>query len=200
MEPQETLLQRVIDGEASEEEVAAFEAAAAKDPSLKDFAEGSGAVGALLREGLRSHAESVDMAPLWAGVQKEIAWHEAGRQRTLAAKAEAAGVSHPEPEVGWRSALARLFTWPTLATFAGAFLILLALPALLEQRGTEEPVARRVDPGPTELTVAALPMYEGVEVESVETSNAATVMVFQGGEGAATFIWVNENSSEEKAI
>lgn len=199
MDLKETLLQRVIDGEASEEEREAFAAFAAEDPSLLEFVEGSTSVGGLLREGLHSHAESIDFEPMWARIQKDIAWHESGRERSLAAQAAAAGLSE-ENDVGWRSIFSRLFSLPSFAAFGAAFLVLLALPGLLEDPIPDGPVARRIDPGPTELKVAALPQFGGVEVESVESASDATVMVFQGGEGAATFIWVSENSSEETAI
>ena len=195
VEAQERLLQRYLDGEATEEERIQAEALLEAEPDLAgDLAE-QREIGELLRSSLMAQAEAVDFEALWSKVDKELAWHEAGRERALAASAEQAGVEEPEPE-SLGAALKRLFSWPVLSALGAFALLLVMLPSMVTE--PPEPMGpQAVGPvGVTEVVASAgANRFDGVEVVSVEAEGSASVMVFQGGDGASTFIWVSEPDS-----
>lgn len=193
MDEREILLQRYLDGEADASERLRAEAMIAEDPELAEMIAASRAVGDALGQSMRAQAAEVDYAALWTSIEREIDWYDSGRARALAASAEQVGV--PEGDVSWRDSFRRLLGWRFLAGFATLAAALLVVPQFVSQMMRPELGGGPV--GQVEV-VAQAPRFDGVEVDSVEYSDGATVMVFQGGEGAATFIWVNETESGDE--
>lgn len=196
----ESLLQRFLDGELGPEEASAFEASLESDPELLAFVREARAVGGALREGYEASADGVDFSAMWQGIEKDIAWHDAGLERARAARAEQVGIA--EGDVSWRDSFRRLLGWKLFTGAVLAAAALLLVPRVL-MPPPADPTVGDGTVGHVEVVAAVqAPRFEGVEVDSVEASDQATVMVFQGGEGGATFIWVSETqpASEEKAI
>ena len=195
VETRDLLLQKYLDGEASEGEMAEIEALMGSDASFGEEAEASREIGVMLREGMMAQAEEVDFDALWSRVGSEIDWYDAGQRRIAAARAEQAGVS--EEDTSWVDSFRQLLGWRFVSGVAALALLVVIAPRLVDQTGTEGPPIV----GETQVIASAEPLTFDVEVESVQAADSATVMVFQGGEGAATFIWVSEmDSSEEQAI
>lgn len=189
MDERETLLQKFLDGEADADEAARAEALIAEDPELAADLMAMKDIGKLAGDALRAQAETVDFSAMWSGIEREIDWHEAGLARSRAASAELVGVD--EADVSWRDSFQWLLKWRFLSAFAAVAAMALLVPRLVEWANIV-PLPSDKPVGQIDVVAQAPGRFDGVEVESVQAADTATVVVFQGGDDSATFIWVSE--------
>ena len=188
MERRDELLLRHMDHELPEGEAGEVRELLAADPSLLKLLQQQQAVGQLLRSTLLAQAEEVDFSRVWSGVEREMEWRQKGKERAAAARAEQVGVA--DTDVSWQTSLRALFGWRTVAGLTSLALLAMFLPSILSTP-TPQVVLPAGSVGMVDMV--ATTQFVGVTVDAVTTDDNSTVVVLQGGDDQATFIWVNES-------
>lgn len=188
MERRDELLLRFMDRELPEARAREVKELLEEDPSLKLQIDKQQAIGLLLKSALLAEAEQVDFSRVWTGVEKEMEWRQKGKERAAAARAEQVGVAETDPT--WQTSLRALFGWRMAAGLTSLALLMMMLPSLIST-----PAPQVVLPAGTVgvVDMVATTQFVGVTVDAVTTDDNSTVVVLQGGDDQATFIWVNES-------
>jgi anti-sigma factor RsiW len=191
-------IMQLVDGELTRDEAAAAEAAIARDPALRDKADGVRELDELVRGHLELAADAAEprFARVWEQIEKRLDHERAPVSAPVRASIPGAPTTTEEAPAGWLGRIGRFFDRRrahivTAVVSAGA---VAAVALVLRGRGDDEAAGG----GNGTIPVTPVVEHRPPEVESLDTPDGSgTVFTLEDDDGDATVIWVDSDDEVE---
>lgn len=191
-------IMQLVDGELSRDEAAAAETAIARDPALRDKADGVRELNELVRGHLELSADAAEprFARVWEQIEKRLDHERAPMSAPVRASTSGAPTTADGAPASWLGRIGRFFDRRrahivTAVVSAGA---VAAVALVLRGRGDDEAAGG----GRGTIPVTPVVEHRPPEVESLDTPDGSgTVFTLEDDDGDATVIWVDSDDEVE---